>query len=526
MKIIKTLSVIFIWILLTSFSFWSSSWLTNLWGDNLWGAFDLFKKIVDYAYLILRPLMVISWKFLSNNFVYGSSFGIDNVLWQLWQLVRTFTNYMIWFIFIVSIFIYFFKADSNLSWKKNLPRVVIAAIFVNISWFLIAVLIDISTVLTLAAWSIWTTFDSSNSQKNQQNKDIIVPITINTDNTKNFISIGSGSEYYACLRDKDNKVLNSPCFSFKDGKFIILDKDWKEDIDLTKSIQGAKSEDIAWNNVWMLISLFRYMNGAFLVDNTSNTVNWFFIEAIKLLLLVVLIVPFLLLSIVLVVRIVVLWVVIPLSPFIFWAYMLWIFDSEIKKRFKDIITLIFQPAYIVFMLSIWFVFIQSIQSMIPNNEEDTKKLETLWLYNKQDKNLWSGKVLKTINIWENWLFTIQSEYNKKGWTNDNVSNYKNILSYIPWMIANLLSAFVLWSLVFIAFKSNSITEKIAQPIETYAKEWLKAAPIFPWGQSVASLEQTAWNIKWLDRQILPQQSAKLKEVFNNDNKDKKSEKEK
>ena len=511
MKIIKTLSIIFIWILLTSFSFW----FTNLWGDNLWNSSDLFEKIVDYAYLILWPLMVISWKFLSNNFVYGSSFGIDNVLWQLWQLVRTFSNYMIWFIFIASIFIYFFKADSNLSWKKNLPRVVIAAVFINMSWFLIAVLIDISTVLTLAAWSIWATFDSSNTQKNQQNKDMIVPITINTDNTKNFISIEwkNWKEYNSCLRDKDNKVLNSPCFSFKDGKFIIIKESWEEDETLTKSIWWADSKKIAWDNVWMLISLFRYMNGAFLVDNTNNSVNWFLLESTKLLLLLVLIVPFLLLSIILIVRVVVLWVVIPLSPFILWAYILWIFDSEIKKRFKDIITLIFQPAYIVFMLSIWFVFIQSIQSMIPNNKEDTKKLETLWLYNKQDKNLWSGKVLKTINIWENWLFTIQSEYNKKGWTNDNVSNYKNILSYIPWMIANLLSAFVLWSLVFIAFKSNSITEKIAQPIETYAKEWLKAAPIFPKGQSVASLEQTAWNIKWLDRQILPQQNAKLNDEF-------------
>ena len=515
MKTIKSLIIIFVWILITSFSFWSSSfWFTNLWGDNLWFFFDLFKKIVEYAYLILRPLMIISWKFLSNNFVYGSSFGIDNVLWQLWQVVRVFSNYMIWFIFIASIFIYFFKADSNLSWKKNLPRVAISAIFINMSWFLIAVLIDISTVLTLAAWSIWSTFSSTIPQKDSQNVNMMVPLTIDTDSTGNFVSIvwTNVKEYHSCIKDKDNKILNSPCFAFKDSKFVILDKDWKEDETLTKNIWWANTKKIAWDNVWMLVSLFRYMNGAFLIDNTNNSVNWFFLEAVKLLLLIVLIVPFIILTIILVVRVIILWVVIPLSPFILWAYILWIFDSQIKKRFKDIITLIFQPAYIVFMLSIWFVFIQSIQSMIPNNKKDNK-LETLWIYSDWEPKKDWDKLVKTVNIWENWLFTIQSEYNKKKWTNDNPSDYKNILYYISWIIANLLSAFVLWSLVYIAFKSNSITERIADPIQTYTKTWLKTAPILPWWQSVASLEQTLWDIWRIPQQKVTEQAGKLTDDF-------------
>jgi hypothetical protein len=50
-----------------------------------------------------------------------------------------------------------------------------------------------------------------------------------------------------------------------------------------------------------------------------------------------------------------------------------------------------------------------------------------------------------------------------------ISDFSNILSYITWIVANLLSAFVLWTLVFIAMKSNKFTEKISSSVNTYVK---------------------------------------------------------
>lgn len=518
MKTLKPLIIIFISFLITSFSF--ASWWT-LWGDNLWDLFATLHKLLEYIYLILWPLMFLAWKFLSNNFIYGSAFGIDNVLWQLWQVVRWFTNYIIWFIFIASIFIYFFKADSKFSFKKILPRIVIASIFVNMSWFLIAALVDISTVLTLEAGSIWSALNNSGKQSDKeqelQKKNIMVPLTIDTDNTNNFITINwnNWSWYHACMKDKDKKILNAPCISFKDSNFVILNKSWEPDKKLTKSIWWLQSKKSSWDALWMLVSLFRYMNGAFLVDNTNNKVNLVFLDIIKFLLLLVLIIPFIILTIILVVRLVLLWVIIPLSPFILWAYILWIFDSEIKKRFKDIITLIFQPAYIVFMLSIWFVFIQSIHTMMPNNENKKdvkKKLEALWIYEWKTEKEGKWQV-KTINIWKDWVFVIQSKYTPGKGLNDSPTDYKNILSYIPWLIANLLSAFVLWSLVFIAFKSNSITWKIAEPIDNFAKTWLKTVPILPWGNSVESLWQTLHNIWRIPSNKVQTQTSELGNEF-------------
>lgn len=518
MKNLKYLIIIIIFIFIHSFSFW----FTSLWWDNLGSSFDLLKNIVEDAYLVLWPLMFLAWKFLSNTFVYWSSFGIDVILWKLWHMIRVFANYLIWFIFIISIFVYFFKSDSSLSWKKILPRIVIAWIFVNISWFLIATLIDISSILILAAWSIWNVFSDSKLAKNFDNTSMMVPLTINTDSTGNFISIvwKDWKEYNACIRNKDNKLVKAPCFSFKNWQFVILNKNWSTD--LTKSI-WVSSKNISWDGLGMLISLFRYINWSFLSSNVNNTVSWYFTEIINFFLLFILIIPFIILSIILVVRVVLLWVIIPLSPLIFWAYILWIFNSEIKNKFIDIITLIFQPAYIVFMLSIWFIFIQAIQSLAPVTE-DKNKLETLWLYNwwTKDKNIkdksWKNveKTVQTVNIW--WkndpLIVIQAEYDKKQGKTDSNTDYKNILYYFWWIIANLLSAFVLWTLVFIAFRSNKITRKISDPVETYAKKWLEALPIFPAWHSVLSLEQT-WSdvMSWIPKQLSQQQTRELTNKF-------------
>jgi hypothetical protein len=66
-------------------------------------------------------------------------------------MVRAFSNYALGFFFVAGIFIYFFKSDSKFAWKSLLPKIAIASVLINMSWFLFAVLIDFSTILTTAA---------------------------------------------------------------------------------------------------------------------------------------------------------------------------------------------------------------------------------------------------------------------------------------------------------------------------------------------------------------------------------------
>jgi hypothetical protein len=68
-----------------------------------------FQELVKILYLFFWPLLVLAGKLLDNSLVYGYPFHLDIVLWKLWQVVRVFANYLIGFVFLLSIFIYFFK---------------------------------------------------------------------------------------------------------------------------------------------------------------------------------------------------------------------------------------------------------------------------------------------------------------------------------------------------------------------------------------------------------------------------------
>lgn len=506
MKKYKILIILF---LLTTFM-WVSFW-TDVTQAVHSVALDWVKfvsKILNVLYMLVRPFLIIAWKLLSNTFVYGSSFSIDTVLWKVWQMSRTAMNYFLWIIFIVSIIIYFFKSSSKLSLKQIFPKVVIASIIVNLSWFLLAVIFDISSILLVVAWWIWDQFNRIVSQwvgKNIDNDCLILPVKVDTDSKWAVMKTDiNWKNYPFCIFDKDMNVVNKwkdlPCIDFRWWSYKLIVNKWWD----TKPIEWCiTSKDINYSSVGMLFSIFRYMNMAFVSDNTNweNTTFWLFF--VKLVLMLALVIPFILLTIILVIRLMVLWIVIPLTPFLFWLPIIWIFDSKIKDKITNIFALIFQPAYIVFMLSIWFVFIQSVYVMMPS----------VW-WEEKSKN-----ILKTLEVeqkWKNevellWILNITSNYDKWTWTNTNMSDYKNLLSYISWVIANLMAIILLWILVFIAFKSNSFTKKIATSVDTVTKKWLEALPILPWGQSVASLGKVYEHLNSIPKTLTWSQLGKLKE---------------
>lgn len=512
-KLIKIFFVILlIFILAFAWTSFASTW-GSVANNDLWEGINMLQKLINMIYLILRPFLVVAWKFLSNDFVYGSAFGIDNVLWKLWQLTRTFANYMIWIVFIWSLFIYFFKSDSNYSWKKNIPRIVIASVVINASWFLLAVLIDISTILTLTAWSIWSQFNPW-FEKNK-NASTMLPIVINPDTSWSFLKIAwpDWQKYDACIKDKEGKVKNQPCVNFLDWSYEIIWAQW------SKKIEWIDTKSIEWSSAWMLISIFRSMNWIFLQDNSNNSSWIFIISFLKIFLFLLLLIPFAVLSVILIIRVLVLRVVIPLSPVILWAFILWLFNSQIKNKFNDIMALIFQPAYIVLMLSIWFIFIQSLYAMIPTSkdwsEEKSKNIIKQFWFTAKTNDAWKDKKTDEINLWSNWksIFSIQTTYETWHWSNTNASDWKNILSFISWIVVNIIWICILRSLVFMALKASSFTKKIADTTDKLSKQVASSAPILPWWHSLTSLNATKKHLESIPQLKAQQQSHNLKNIW-------------
>ena len=112
--------------------------------DTLW----LVQKII---YVLIHPMLVVAGTLVDNSMVYWQAFGFDVVLRELWNIMRNLANYTLWFIFIYKIFKYLIDQKS---WgiKKLLISSLIAWIGIQASWFVMAALIDLSTILTYGIW--------------------------------------------------------------------------------------------------------------------------------------------------------------------------------------------------------------------------------------------------------------------------------------------------------------------------------------------------------------------------------------
>lgn len=109
---------------------------------------SFFQKVV---YVLIYPMLMVAGKLADNSFVYWEVFWFDAVLWHLWNIIRNLANFALWFIFVYKIFEYLLK-EKSWNIKELLIKSLLAWIWIQASWFVMAALIDISTVLTYWIW--------------------------------------------------------------------------------------------------------------------------------------------------------------------------------------------------------------------------------------------------------------------------------------------------------------------------------------------------------------------------------------
>lgn len=118
-----------------------------------------------WCYILLYPILILAGALVNNSFVYAEVFSFDTVLWQLWNIVRNLANYALWFLFVYKIFNFLTTGQKSSDIGNLLRSTLIAWIWIQASWFLLAVLIDISNILTYSVgWLpihiLWTQSDS------------------------------------------------------------------------------------------------------------------------------------------------------------------------------------------------------------------------------------------------------------------------------------------------------------------------------------------------------------------------------
>ena len=246
------------------------------------------------------------------------------------------------------------KSDGNP--LKNafdtVKKVLLAWVLVQMSWFLVGIALDLSTVATAVVWSIPSQIIANNSSDLQRNlnkmiKSKQVKLEVNFDEAD---IIQSTSTWYM-NEDDLRKVVDTITPSANSVIWPLIFLGWSVfDFFKTTDTSYLTSDSLSWRSLFV-----------------SLGVNWFVIIAFTIMMAFIFLFNLF--------RVITLWIIIPLSPFII---LMNVFNSKGDKlkmewfvsevlSLKNVFSLIFKPVYMVLVLSIVLIVMTIVKWLVANN---------------------------------------------------------------------------------------------------------------------------------------------------------------
>lgn len=191
-------------------------------------------EIIKITYVLLWPLLFVCGIALDNSLVYGSWLHLDVPLWSLWNVMKNIANFALWFFVLFAILKNMVMGIGN-SWDKKwtpfevIKNTLIAGILIQMSRFLVAAIIDVSTILTYAVWGLPITVLKSNVQ--YSNKPIM-STHINVYSDSNWLDYNLYYTYWEhnipnCLI-KDNLSVSGVYIVWPDKPYVwdSIENEW------------------------------------------------------------------------------------------------------------------------------------------------------------------------------------------------------------------------------------------------------------------------------------------------------------
>lgn len=399
-------------------------------------------------------IMLLSWawvviaflagKLLTNSFVYGTFIWLDASLWELWQVMRNFANFALWFLFVYYILANFVWRLDVTELKQKVLGMLGAAILIQASWFLMAVLIDLSTIWIAAVSSV--PFQVMGDKWVNHEQVFTVPEKIYVDD---FLQSDLDRQEFT-LENRTGRTLQN---------FL------------------PQADTVAWPLLFLWASVMQALDMQIHGhDNIRALGGAVIVLLLKAIALVMFVVPLLGLLVVAMMRIFYIWIWILTIPFIILDQLvLWqklAGNPWLQKIFsvKDALWLIFQPILIVGVMSIAVIFLIGMWSMLiwdsdANPDADKAQFEQLMQYSViDDKTAKIGNEM----MWETfikWDFLVATQ------------------QYVWWPIGQIIlfvfTILMLWMLFQLTVKWSSITASVLGNINKAAKTMFRATPI-PW----------------------------------------------
>jgi len=396
---------------------------------------------------------------MSNSIIYGSFMNLDVFLWKMWQMSRTFANFALGFMFLISIFRYILFSSKQ--WNtpiKTIKEILLASVFVQLSWFLVMIVIDLSTIAISAVASFPAQIiDSSESVQ----KPLIDEL-----GKSELVSKALG-EPHRCV------VFNALWGSYADDK----DENWVEEVDceitpdlMTGLVDNVipSPKNLSWPFMYLWLSVFRtkvIMNEV--SQTNTDCVEKFTRVFINILfdafLTILFSLALLILVILLLFRLMYIWLFIAISPIIVLLH----FTSLKKYASGDILSslkiwsvlrLIFQPVFFALFVSLMLLVIITFQAFMKDGTP-----EAPW-FSMDESKMPDGTYTTQIGIWWNVTTLVQQ------WTRS-----------VSQIFLSLLALAMMWYLVKMAVSNKTWIKGFDKQVENLSGMYssLTDLPIVP-----------------------------------------------
>ncbi len=441
--------------------------------EDIWEYMNMWIKLLSRIWVVPAS---IAGRLMTNDFTYGSVIHLDTYLRKIWTIMSTFAFYTLAIIFIALLAKHFIKNEGPSNLWSLLGKVALAGILIPASWFIIAAVIDISTVATsaVAAFPQEILKDQWNSMNVKITAQKVTNIQwLSADQLDNInVSEEKPLELIDILPSADNVA----------GPLVFMGAA------ILKLIDTNRISDDKWGSsasTWKQLTIS---------------------SIIKIIALLMFIVPLVVLMVVNMIRIFRIRIWIIFSPFIVLDQIFkWPLQANDKmwKNFKisNILGLIFQPVAIVGLISLGLILLIGVRNALEWGGDYTKLEETLQVHSDD----------KSSTFWYN---TNIAQVVVSGGFFEGLGS--RVGGFVGETILLLFTIFLLWSLVKAWFSMSEITKWVAESIYKFSEWMIKTIPLpgtslSRWSVGRGVDKVTKENM-WMDRKVHAQAASLNKGV--------------
>ena len=306
-----------------------------------------------------------AWEFLTNKWVYWEIIWLDAILRRYWNVMKNLANFGLWFCFVYVIFSSLIsKEDVTKSLKKKLLGFLVAWVWIQVSWFVTAAIVDLSTITLVAVSS----FPSQIISENNSVQDSF-SVTLKDYMDPQLVSVTTGVFY--SLVPKDAKASN-----FIQVRKFNVDEPITREAFFDELMPSA--DDVSGPLYYLWFSILKVTK---LISTDNSSVNWWKATILNTLLqwwtTIIYSIEMLILFIFAIIRMLYIWMFIPLSPVVVLLWSMnkfldikWGKDGWFLKGFNEQVNFksffwnVFRPSIIVLWFWLAMIFVSLMSNVI------------------------------------------------------------------------------------------------------------------------------------------------------------------